>query len=113
MSYIKARFSFDLIWPLVYMIFLTTVISWLFQRVFRLDSMWQLANLMPIGGMVFDYLENISTSVVMIRYPNPTAVVDIVAPIFTLTKWIFIGGSFGLLLMGLVVGIWQLIGRKN
>jgi len=111
-SYIKARFSFDLIWPVVYMIFLTTVISWLFQRVFRQGSLWQLANLVPLCGMILDYLENISTSVVMIRYPNPTAVVDILAPIFTLTKWLLVSGSFVLLLLGLIVGIWQLIGRR-
>ena len=112
MSYIKARFSFDLIWPVVYMVFLTTAISWLFQRVFRLGSLWQLANLSPLCGMIFDYLENISTSLVMFRYPDPTAVVDKLAPIFTLTKWLFVGGSFVLLLLGLIVGIWQLIGRK-
>jgi hypothetical protein len=111
-SYIKARFSFDLIWPVVYMIFLTTGISWLFQRVFRQGSLWQLANVMPLCGMILDYLENISTSVVMIRYPDPTAVVDIFAPIFTLTKWLFVGGSFVLLLFGLIVWIWQLIGKK-
>lgn len=112
LSYVKARFSFDLIWPVVYMIFLTTLISWLFERVFRLGSLWQLANLVPLFGMIFDYLENISTSVVMIRYPNPTAVVDILAPIFTFTKWLLVGGSFVLLLLGFIVGIWHLISRK-
>jgi hypothetical protein len=111
-SYIKTRFSFDLIWPVVYMIFLTTAISWLFQRVFRKGSLWQLANLVPPCGMILDYLENISSSVVMIRYPNPTAVFDILAPIFTLTKWLFVGGSFILLLLGFIVWIWQLIGKK-
>ena len=112
MSYIKARFSFDLIWPVVYMIFLTTAISWLFQRVFWMGSIWQLANLVPLCGLIFDYLENIATSIVMIRYPNPTAVVDFIAPIFTLTKWLFVGGSFILLFLGFFVGIWQLISRK-
>jgi hypothetical protein len=54
--------------------------------------------------MLFDYLENISTSVVMIRYPRPTAVVDTLAAVFTLVKWIFVNGSFVLLLIGMVVG---------
>jgi hypothetical protein len=112
-AYIQARFSFDLIWPVVYMLFLTTAMSWLFARVFKPGSPWQLANLVPLFGMIFDYLENISTSLVMARYPDPTAVVDLLAPIFTLVKWLFVGGSFVLLLSGLIVGIWQWISRKN
>jgi hypothetical protein len=112
MAYIKARFSFDLIWPVVYMIFFTAVISWLFQRAFKPGSLWQLSNLVPLCGMILDYLENISTSLVMFRYPETTRVVDILAPIFTLTKWLFVGGSFVLLLLGLIVGIWRLTGRK-
>ncbi len=111
-AYIKARFSFDLIWPVIYMLCLTTAISWSFQRAFRPGSAWQLANLVPVGGMIFDYLENISTSVVMSRYPDPTMVVDRLAPIFTLIKWLLVGGSFILLLMGLGAGMWQLIREK-
>jgi hypothetical protein len=104
-AYIKARFTFDLIWPLVYMVFLTTTISWVYHHKFKPGSYWQLANLVPVFGMLFDYLENIATSTVMARYPTPTIVVDQLAPIFTLLKWVFIGGSFILLLIGLVVGI--------
>lgn len=113
MAYVKARFSFDLIWPLVYMIFLSTSISWLFQRLFKPSSFWQFSNLVPICGMIFDYLENISTSVVMIRYPNPTRIIDILAPIFTSVKWLFVGGGFVLLILGLFVGVWRLKGGKS
>lgn len=37
-SYIKVRFTFDLIWPLVYMAFLTTTISWSYHNAFKPDS---------------------------------------------------------------------------
>lgn len=113
MSYVNARFSFDLIWPLVYMVFLSTSISWLFQKLFKPSSFWQLSNLLPICGMIFDYLENVSTSVVMIRYPNPTRVIDIFAPLFTSLKWLLVGGGFVLLILGFFVGIWHLIGGKS
>ena len=112
-AYVKARFTFDMIWPLVYMIFLTTAISWLFEKVFKPDSLWQLANLVPICGMILDYLENVSTSVVMIRYPDQTRMIDQLAPIFTSLKWLFVGGGFGLLALGLIVGMLQLIGGKK
>jgi hypothetical protein len=56
--------------------------------------------------MVFDFLENITTSIVMARYPIRTPVLDWVAPVFTLIKWIFVGGSFGLLLVGIGAFVW-------
>ena len=105
-AYIRARFTFDLIFPLVYTAFLTTTISWSLQRVQREESFWGLANLAPVLGMVFDYLENITASLVMSRYPDKTPVIDNLAPIFTLLKWIFIYGSFILLLAGIVWVIW-------
>ena len=103
-AYVKARFTFDLIWPLVYTIFLGTGISWVHHRAFASGSLWRRANMVPLLGALFDYLENVSTSVVMVRYPSPTAVVDVLAGVFTLVKWIFVIGSFVLLLAGVVVG---------
>jgi hypothetical protein len=104
-AYIRARFTFDVIWPLVYGFFLCAGIGWLFGRAFPAASGWQLANVVPVLGVLLDYLENISTSLVMARYPAATPVVDVLAPIFTMVKWIFVGGSFVLLLVGGVVGL--------
>jgi hypothetical protein len=116
-SYIKERFTFDLIWPLVYTMFLSMGISWVFTRAFTASSLWQRANLAPVVGAVFDYLENVSTSLVMARYPNATAILDVLAGVFTLVKWGFIIGSFLFLIVGLAVGIWQwlrkLAGERN
>jgi hypothetical protein len=67
-------------------------------------------------GVVLDYLENIAASVIMARYPSPTMVVDRLATVFTMAKWIFVSGSFVLLFMGITVGVvrWtrRRIGRK-
>jgi hypothetical protein len=112
-AYIRARFTFDLIWPLVYTIFLITGISWVYQRSFALGSLWQRANIVPVLGALFDYLENISTSVVMVRYPSPTAVLDMLAAIFTMLKWVFVNGSFALLLVGVVVGVWRRVRARE
>jgi len=106
-AYIRARFTFDLVWPIVYLVFLTITISWVYGKAFPPDSRWRLANLVPVAGMLFDYLENGATSLVMARYPAQTAVVDVLAPIFTLVKWLLVGGSFVVLLAGLVVGVWR------
>ena len=106
-AYVTARFTFDLIWPLVYAFFLTTAISWLYRKAFTPAGWWQRANLVPVLGAVFDYLENLSTSVIMLRYPDQTAVIDNLAPVFTLLKWALIGGSFVLLLIGVVAAVWR------
>jgi hypothetical protein len=111
-AYVRARFTFDLIWPLVYTAFLCTGISRVNQRAFGPDSLWQRANLAPVLGVLFDYMENISTSLVMIRYPGQTPVVDGLATIFTMVKWVSVNGSFVLLLVGAVVGLWRWV-RKH
>jgi hypothetical protein len=102
-AYIRARFTFDLVFPLVYLFFLATAVSWVYAKAFAPRSLWRLANLVPVLGALFDYLENTSASLVMARYPNRTPVVATLAPVFTFVKWIFVGGSFVVLAVGIVV----------
>jgi hypothetical protein len=106
-AYVRARFTFDLIWPLVYAAFLSIGVSWVYGQAFSSESLWQRVNLIPVLGMLFDYLENLSTSLVMLRYPARTPIVDLLAPAFTLVKWALVGGSFLLLLVGAVVSVWR------
>jgi hypothetical protein len=104
-EYIKVRFTFDLIWPIVYTLFLVTSISWFSRRGYPPNSYWQQANLVPVLAMTFDYLENVSTSLVMYRFPGKLPVVTFLAPIFTSIKWVLVGGSFLLLIVGAVAMI--------
>jgi hypothetical protein len=112
LAYVRARFTFDLAWPLVYGVFLATAISWLYARAFAPGSPWRWANLAPVLGVLLDYAENLCTSLVMLRYPKPTPVVDVLAPLFTTTKWAFVGGSFVLLVVGLVAAIWRWVATR-
>ena len=107
-AYVRARFTFDLIWPLVYTFFLATAISWLLRG--ASTSLLHRLNLVPIFGALLDYLENISTSLVMLRYPQPTAIVDRLAPFLTLSKWILVYGSFVVLLVSAGVAV---VGRMR
>jgi hypothetical protein len=107
-AYVRARFTFDLIFPLTYLFFLATSISWVMLRaVPDANSRWRYLNLFPVFGVLFDYLENIAASAVMLNYPKPTPVVDMLAPIFTLVKWFFVNGSFVILVPALVVAVWK------
>ena len=107
-EYIRVRFTFDLAWPVVYTFFLATALSWALQRAAMPDSWVRQLNLVPIFGAVFDYLENISTSLVMWRYPQQIPLVDWLASLFTPLKWIFISVGFVTMAVSLVilVGMW-------
>lgn len=104
-EYVRARFTFDLVWPLVYGFFLSVGISWISRKAYSEGSALQSANMVPVLGVLLDYLENISTSLVMARYPNSTPVLDRLATLFTMLKWVFVVGSFALLIGGLMIGI--------
>jgi hypothetical protein len=112
-AYVRARFTFDVIFPLVYTLFLGTAISWVFARAFPPGSPWQRANLAPLVAALFDLLENASTSLVMARYPLKTPVVDALAPLFSLAKWVFVIGSFVLLFAGVVIAVWRRVKKGN
>jgi hypothetical protein len=102
-AYVRARFTFDLVFPLVYLFFLATATSWVSGRVFPPDSLWQRANLAPLLGTLFDYSENVSAALVMVRYPERTPVVDLLAPAFTALKWLALGASFVFLAVALAM----------
>lgn len=111
--YIRARFTFDVIWPAVYFAFLVTTISWLAQRGFPPGSRWRMVNLLPVAGVIFDFVENIATSLVIARYPAPTPVVAELAGVFTLLKWVGVGGSFVMLAIVLVAAILRSFGAHR
>ncbi len=112
-AYIRARFTFDLVWPAVYALFLVTSISWVSRKSPRHESGLRRWNMIPLYGAFFDYLENVSTSLVMSRYPLQTPVVDWLASIFTPTKWMFIIMAFTFLFVALVVGVVEKFWKKG
>jgi hypothetical protein len=105
-AYIQARFTFDLIFPVVYTVFQVILISWFSDPILKADSRWRLLNLAPFLGALFDYLENISTSLVMARYPASSPVFANLAPIFTMIKWVFVTGSFLILFVWVLGWTW-------
>ena len=111
-AYIHARWTFDLLFPLVYGIFMITSIGWLSAHASSPGSILQLSNLLPVLGVLFDYLENISTSLVMARFPSELPWVALLATIFTLAKWVFIGAGFLVLLVLVLVAAIRWIGSR-
>ncbi len=106
-EYIRARFTFDLVFPLIYGLFLTACISWLLNRALPMGSNLRLLNLAPLLGVLFDFLENASAALVIGRFPIETPVIAALAPAFTLIKWIFVGSSFALLFIAAALAVFS------
>jgi hypothetical protein len=106
-AYIRARFTFDIAWPIAYTLFLVTAISWFSKQIHIQNKLWQQLNLIPFLGFGFDMFENSSASLMMARYPEATPFIAHLAGWFTLSKWIFIAVSFLILLLLLISYIAQ------
>ncbi len=104
-AYVRARWTFDLIYPLVYTFFLITTLSWLYSYATPGGSPWRLVNLLPLLGMAFDYLENTAATVVMLRYPEMVLLAARITPILSLVKWFFVMASFLMLILGVMLAI--------
>ncbi len=114
-AYVQARWTFDLIFPFVYTFFLLTSSSFLLMKTIKVESAWRMLNLLPLAGMLLDFGENISASVVMAGYPTVHPWALFLAPLFTPLKWIFITFCMILLLISLLLWIYQMIfsGKKK
>jgi len=110
--YIYQRFTFDLAWPAVYLLFYVAVLTALF-RVLPGGHLLRLANLFPFGGALFDLLENISAALVMYRYPRVSPVAANLAPLFTVTKWVLIAASSLAVLVGIFIAISAYVKEKK
>lgn len=112
-AYVQARFTFDLLFPIVYGIFLITTISWLAKQSSLGNTRWYLFNLLPVAGVIFDLLENGMATLVMSAYPDRLAAAALLASIFTPMKWFFVYGSFFALIILLGYWVYRTIRTTN
>lgn len=103
--YWKIELSADIIYPIIYALFLGLLISWLFQRGFQSDSPMQKWNVMPVGAWLFDLLENVGIVSMLFMYPSKPASLAWITMFIGLIKWAFAFLSIGLALVGFVRAI--------
>lgn len=108
--YINSRFTFDVVWPIVYGFFLISAFSLTFKKPIAGKSFY-LFNLLPLFGMSFDFSDNITAVYLMIKYPQTTFIAYF-APYFTLMKWLFLYLAFGLLIIGISFKSFQIVKRR-
>ena len=100
--YLKILLTADIIYPTIYSLFFSLLISWLFQRAFNAESSMQTWNMMPAGAWLFDILENIDIVSMLLMYPSKSESMAWLAMLFGSLKWVFFLISLGLVLLGLV-----------
>jgi len=115
MEYIRMHAGSDIIWPVLYVSFLAISISWIFSRLPGTEGqtgghsgLLLRLNLIPVAAGIFDLLENIFTSFVMLRYPGNSPIAAFMAPFTTMLKWTMVIFSIMSLLTGLVLLIVKL-----
>lgn len=104
--YVFLRVTFDIVWPLVYSIFILFGMAYFI----KISCKYELRKLMwfPVLAIGFDYLENISTSLVMINYPTHLYAFEFIAPYFTFSKWLTLAIAF----VGLAITLFFVIQKK-
>lgn len=106
--YIQQRWTFDLVWPVVYFLFIFSLSS-LFYKSIGLSKMNRWILSFSWFAIFFDYIENTLVTIVMLNYPNPTPLIADFAGTFTSLKWIFLGMSFIVLFLLIILKIVQFI----
>ena len=90
-------FMVDMIYPLLYGSIIWFLLIITFQRAYSKNSFADRVVFFPWAGVICDYLENISLSIIYLQYPKELTAIAWMATTFTALKWIFIG--IGLLLV--------------
>lgn len=91
----------DIVNPILYTALLVLLLSWLFRASFAPESRMRILNLIPLGALLFDILENIFITVIMAAYPAQPVWAAWLATASTMAKFSFIYASAGLILLGL------------
>lgn len=100
--YMKIELSVDILYPVVYTLFLGLLISWLFQRAFTPDSRMQKWNVAPVGVWFFDLLENVGIVIMLAMYPSQPVFLAWLTMLLGIIKWALAFLSIALVLVGLV-----------
>lgn len=111
--YRNFELTVDIIYPIVYTLFFSLLITWLFKKGFAESSPMQRLNTMPFGAWLFDLLENVGIVSMISVYPARPAALAWATTAFTMLKWLFAGASMLLALIGLLKLLVKLFGKRE
>jgi hypothetical protein len=105
--YILLRWTFDILWPLVYFAFLLSVIVFLCKS---LDvHLLSHSYILPFLAMAFDFLENTLVTFVMVFFPRKVLWLGSLAGFVTALKWSLLYASFALIFLLLFIKLYRFL----
>ncbi len=110
--YRVTELTVDVVYPLSYGFFLSFLITLTFRRVFPAGSWMQRLNLVPLAGMLFDFLENFGIVGLLSTYPAQIAWLAAFTSAANTVKWIFSGGGALLGVVGALLFAGKLLFKK-
>ena len=81
--YIKVRWTFDVVWPVVYGLFLVSSMAFLSIGI----KQRKILVLLPVLAVIFDFLENIFATITMYIYPTTYDLLFYLLKLSSLIKW--------------------------
>jgi hypothetical protein len=108
--YLRQRWTFDLVWPLLYGLPL-----WLTNHRLMPLLQWQkvyVLNATPLLAILFDYLENSVFSIMVLAYPNPLNFFAFLGVSLNFIKWVMLGFAYLLTFVVLIRFSWHYL-QKN
>ncbi|MCC7117296.1 MAG: hypothetical protein IT310_02130 [Anaerolineales bacterium] len=103
--YRNVELSADLIYPIIYVLAFSLLISFLFKRGFAPHQPIRQWNIVPVGAYVFDLLENITIVILLSVFPTQPVTLGWLLFLFIALKWFFVGALIVLILFGLVMAL--------
>ncbi len=95
--YVIVRWTFDIVWPLIYTLFLGSSIAYLARRSscrFTYKPLY-----FVLLAVLFDLLENINATILMLIHPKEPSFIAYLLIFSSIIKWMLIGLSFLILML--------------
>jgi uncharacterized membrane protein len=97
--------SGDVVWPLVYALFLSTLLAWLFARGLSPASPFHRLIIVPFLALAADYAENVGILALILVFPARVDGIAQLTSTFQVLKWSLIGVSGLLVVVGAIAAV--------
>ena len=101
---IKGHIITDGLYPIVYFFLFGIILTLIFYK-WKIQPYFKWLNVLPLGIIIFDYLENIMIVKMLLISPADIGNLATYCSLFTMIKWFFSGITIIFVLMGLITNL--------
>jgi hypothetical protein len=103
---IKGHIITDSLYPIVYFFLFSIILTLVFYK-WKIQPYFKWINVLPLGIIIFDYLENIMIVKMLSISPADIGNLATYCSLFTMIKWFFAGITLIFVLMGLISNLFK------